>query len=390
MEPFDSVHTYYMRRCLELAQQGRATVSPNPMVGAVVLDRKGRKVAEAYHKRAGEAHAEVLALDIAGEAARGGTLYVNLEPCSHHGRTPPCTDLIIQSGIDKVIFGTLDPNPQVSGNGRDLLQNARISVRHGFLESACLRLNEVFFYTVGGGGKAGADKPSDRPFVSLKVASSLDGKMATRGGDSQWLTNKYARQYVHHLRSYHDAILTTAKTVAADDAQLTVRDIPTPFIPPVRIVIDRHFRLAPHQYRIFDIQAAPTWVITSHIQHNRRHAQEARAKGVNVVEMPETGQGMDLSLLMRRIYDEGLHSVMVEGGGQLAGSLLAEKLVNKVYWFTAGKVFNDTQAVGAGGAQVTWTLGDAITVRPTQFRQIGDNFLVEGDVVSTKPLVKAR
>ena len=380
MEPFDSVHTYYMRRCLELAQQGRATVSPNPMVGAVVLDRQGRKVGEGFHQRAGEAHAEIIALDAAGNLAKGGTLYVNLEPCSHHGRTPPCTERIIKSGVDNVIFGTPDPNPSVSGRGRDALQNERISVRYGFLESECLALNEVFFHTIG------SERPPEQPFVSLKVASTLDGKLATRGGNSQWLTNKYARQYVHHLRSYHDAILTTAKTVAADDSKLTVRDIPTPFNPPTRIILDRHFRLDPRKYSIFNIQAAPTWIFTSHIQHNRRHAQEARSIGVNVVELPETGQGLDLTVMMQRIFEEGLCSVMVEAGGHLSGALLAEKLVNKVYWFTAGKILNDPQAVDIGGNHVAWTLGDAHAIRPIHFRQIGDNYLVEGNVVNSRAL----
>ena len=318
MRQYETVDDYYMAQCLRLARLGEGTTSPNPMVGAVVLDAQGRKVGEGYHAKAGGPHAEVVALNQAGEAAAGGTLYVNLEPCNHEGRTGPCTQTIIQSKVERVFCGTLDPNPLVSGSGRDELQNHRISVRNGYLEDECLRLNEVFFHHITTG----------RPFVVLKLAMTLDGKIATRSGQSQWLTGDLSRQYVHHLRRRYDAILTTAETVRADNPQLTLRGVASREKPAIRVILDRRFRLDPQQYKIFNADA-PTWVFTSKIAHFEDHARQARAQGVKVFEVDETGTGLDLKAVLEILCQQGLTSVFVEAGGRLAGSLLNQQLVNK-------------------------------------------------------------
>jgi diaminohydroxyphosphoribosylaminopyrimidine deaminase/5-amino-6-(5-phosphoribosylamino)uracil reductase len=334
MKQYERIEDYYMARCLALAERGRGNVSPNPMVGAVVLDAMGKKVGEGYHEKLGGPHAEVVALNNAGDAARGGTLYVNLEPCNHTGRTPPCTEKIIQSGIERVICGTLDPNPLVSGAGRDTLQNSRISVRYGFLEEACRKLNEVFFYYI----------TTNRPFVTLKLAMTLDGKIATRSGRSQWLTGAFSRQYVHHLRSGNDAIMTTAETVLADNCRLTVRDIPGVTHQPVRVVLDSAFRLDPRKFKIFETSMAPTWVVVSRIRHNEEHADLARERGVEVIEVDETGLGLDLREVLEKLGQRQISSVFVEAGGRLAGSLMNQNLVNKLFLFYAPQLMSDPSA----------------------------------------------
>lgn len=372
MEMFNSPEAYFIARCLTLAEQGRGTTSPNPMVGAVVLDNKGRAISEGYHLKAGGPHAEVAALDVAGEAARGGTLFVNLEPCNHTGRTPPCTERIIQAGIERVICGTLDPNPQVSGSGRDFLQNHQISVQHGFLEDECLRLNEIFFHYI----------KSQQPFVTLKMAMTLDGKIGTRSGKSQWITGPLARQYVHYLRSGYDAIMTTAETVSADNSSLTVRGLPTipggiPHSPPIRVILDRRFRLNPAHYKIFDTKTAPTWVFTSNISHNAEHATIAKEQGVEVIPVNEVGQVLDLKEILAFLGQKQITSVFVEAGGQLAGSLLSKHLVNKLYLFYGSKIMNDPMAKPAFTGAIHWDLPTAPSVKIAQSYTLENDLVVE-------------
>ncbi len=363
---YQNIDEAYIARCLALAELGACTVSPNPMVGAIVLDAAGRKVGEGYHQRAGEAHAEVIALEQAGDKAKGGTLYVNLEPCNHYGRTPPCTQKIIESGIQRVVCGTLDPNPLVAGAGRDMLQNARISVRYGFLEAECRRLNEFFFHAI----------VHKTPFVTLKLGLSLDGKIANRHGESQWLTGAFSRQYVHHLRQHYDAILTTSETVIADDPQLTVRDIPNIKKQPIKIILDRQFRLNPDKYQIFKGEA-PTWVVTSKTSHNTANAQKARAQGIKIIELDEAGTGLNLKALMPQLGELDINSLFVEAGGRLASSLLAENLVNKFYLFYAPKILKDQMAKAAFGPSFQLDLPDAPQLEIIQTRQLDQDWVVE-------------
>lgn len=357
-----------MARCLELAERGRGQVSPNPMVGCVVLDAQGKKIAEGFHPQAGGPHAEVVALDKAGEKAQGGILYVNLEPCNHHGKTPPCTERIIAAGIDKVICGTLDPNPLVSGQGRDTLQNARISVRYGFLEAQCRHLNEVFFHHI----------TANRPFVTLKMGLTLDGRIAARSGRGEWFTSDFSRQYVHHLRHGHDAILTTATTVAADNPQLTVRGLPDVTRQPIRVILDRHFRLNPDEHwRVFKTDEAPTWIFTSKIRHHQEHAQKARNLGIRIFEVDDTGIGLHLPEVFQKLGEAGVASVMVEAGGHLAGGLLREKLVNKVYLFYAGKILGDAMAPPAFSENTKLALAGASQFYIHHTRQLEGDWVLE-------------
>lgn len=364
---YQNMDEAYMAYCLELAELGAGLVSPNPMVGAVVLDAQGRKVGEGYHQRLGEAHAEVIALEQAGPRAKGGTLYVNLEPCNHYGRTPPCTNRIIESGIQRVVCGTLDPNPMVAGAGRDMLQNSRISVRYGFLEKECKALNETFFHHI----------TSNMPFVTVKLALSLDGKIANRHGESRWLTGSFARQAVHYLRHRYDAVLTTAETVMADDPRLSVRDIPNIRKQPAKVVLDRRFRLNVDRYQLFQNADAPIWIVTSRREHNSAHAQKARAKGCKVLEVDEIGNRLNLKFTLAQLAEHGLASIFVESGGQLATSLLTDNLVNKLYLFFAPKTLRDAMAKPAFGHAFQLDLPEQPQLEILSTRQLEHDWLLE-------------
>jgi diaminohydroxyphosphoribosylaminopyrimidine deaminase/5-amino-6-(5-phosphoribosylamino)uracil reductase len=363
---YQNIDEVYMARCLSLAELGLGTVSPNPLVGAVVLDANGRKVGEGYHQRAGEAHAEVIALDQAGDKAKGGTLYVNLEPCNHYGRTPPCTKKIIEAGIQRVVCGTLDPNPLVAGAGRDMLQNSRISVRYGFLEQECKKLNEIFFHYI----------TTKTPFVTVKLGLTLDGKIANRHGESKWLTGSFSRQYVHYLRQNYDAILTTAETVIVDNPQLTVRDIPNIRKQPIRIILDRQARLNVDRYDVFKGES-PAWIVTSTANQGKPNIQKAKAEGFKVIEVDEIGNGLDLKHLFQQLGELNVTSVFVEAGGHLTNSLLAAGLANKFYLFYAPKTLRDTMAKSAFGHTFQLDLPEAPQLEIVKTQQLEHDWVME-------------
>ncbi len=356
----------YMAKCLWLAELAAVTVSPNPMVGSVVLDKRGRLVGQGYHQKAGGHHAEVFALDQAGAKAKGGTLYVNLEPCNHFGRTPPCTQKIIDAGIERVVIGTLDPNPLVAGTGRDALQNARISVRHGFLEAECKHLNEIFFHHITTG----------MPYVTVKLALTMDGKIANRHGDSQWLTGSFARQAVHHLRQHYDAILTTAETVLADNPQLSVRDLPNIRRQPARIVLDRKARLNPSKHRVFQSDTPVYWVMSERVGQ-RSDIQSVRELGITVLTVPESNGKLNLKAVLNGLYERGVKSIFVESGGGLATSLLIEKLTQKLYLFYAPKIVQDSMAKPAFAHTFQRALPQSPQLEILDTRQLDQDWLVE-------------
>lgn len=368
-----TLEDYYLDQCLSLAQRAYGQTSPNPMVGAVVLDAQGRKVGEGFHARAGDPHAEVMALEMAlrrgSDAARGGTLFVNLEPCCHTGRTPPCTERIIEAGIERVVCGTLDPNPRVAGHGRDALQNARISVRYGFLEKECRRLNDVFFKHI----------TTHESFVTLKLAMTMNGKIATRSGRGEWLTSEFSRHAVHHLRQGHDAILTTASTVLADNPLLTVRDGFLQGPPPVRVILDRALRLDPSAFQIFDPGDAPVWVITSQRQEDAQGKiiRALKARGAEVLSVPETWQGLDLEAVFKLLHQKGLTSVMVESGGKLAGSLMQQERVDKLVLFYSPRVLADHAALEAFQGDITLSLAEAPPLEVLNTQRLEGDLMVE-------------
>ena len=359
----------YMQRALELAETGRGFTSPNPMVGAVIV-KNGRIIAEGYHRRFGAPHAEVSAIEAAGDAVSDSTMYVTLEPCCHHGKTPPCTRAIMDAGISKVVMAMEDPNPQVAGKGRAELENAGIEVESGLLEERAKKLNEWFakFATTG------------IPFFTAKAAMTLDGKIATREGDSRWITGEQARNYVHWLRSGIDAIMVGSGTVETDDPMLTTRVAEGNGRDAIRVVVDGDAKLSPKR-RVFGLQSsAPTIVaVKTTAPANRKSA--LLAAGAELIEIGPKSDKIDLVKLAKELGNRNIASVMIEGGGGLLAAAFEAGIIDKALFFIAPKIFGGkgapTPVEGAGAGRVA----EAIHLDNTRTRRIGDDILIEGYVV---------
>ncbi len=362
----------YMRRCLQLAARAEGHTAQNPLVGCVVLDKEGKVVAEALHQKRGESHAEVLALDIAGDAAAGGTLYCSLEPCCHHGLTPPCSDRVIKSGVRRVVSGMTDPNPKVAGGGHSALERAGIEVVSGVLEFECRYLNRGFIKAVTKG----------IPWLALKMAVTLDGKIADRQGGSRWITGPESRQYVMQLRSRFDAVMVGAGTVRTDDPSLTVRldaslDLEADqgeriMANPVRVIIDPTLTLSP-QAKVFteDGQSGKTFVFHSGddkllTRLPAKYPEQARL--VSVQSHEETGHQadrvkLDLRACLKSLKEAGINKVLCEGGAALAGSLLDDGLVDEIYWFIAPKILADAGSLPAVASSSQRLINEALNLK---------------------------
>jgi len=354
----------FIRRTLKLAARAQGLTSPNPLVGAVVV-RDGRVVGEGYHRRAGLPHAEIEALQAAGEAARGATLYVNLEPCCHTGRTGPCTEAIIAAGVKRVVAAMVDPNPLVAGKGIARLREAGIEVAVGVLEEEARRLNEAFIKYV----------TARRPFVILKTAMSLDGKIATVTGESRWITGEAAREYVHQLRNTCDAVLVGIGTVLKDDPSLTTR-LPEGGRDPVRVILDSSARL-PLAARVLNQDSeAPTLVATTEVAPAERLAA-LRQAGAEVLVCGR-GPQVNLDLLLAELATREIVSVLVEGGSTVNASFLLQGLVDKVVWFIAPRIIGGREALGPVGGSGIRHLARAIRLTETVVKQLGADLCVEG------------
>ncbi|MEK8127458.1 bifunctional diaminohydroxyphosphoribosylaminopyrimidine deaminase/5-amino-6-(5-phosphoribosylamino)uracil reductase RibD [Paenibacillus filicis] len=314
---------FYMRLALQLASAAAGQTGINPVVGCVLV-KDGRIVGMGAHLKRGEAHAEIHALNMAGAEAEGATAYVTLEPCSHHGRTPPCSDRLIREKVKRVVVAATDPNPLVAGSGLAKLAAQGLEVRSAVLNAEAEALNEAFNkYIV-----------TRLPFVTVKSASTLDGKIAARGGDSKWITGEEARAHVHLLRHRHQAIMVGIGTVLADDPALTTR-LTVPGLNPIRVVVDSTLRLPPDAQLVRD-GAAPTVVLTTgQAPPERRRALEAL--GVEVIDCGP-GPAVDLRTAMVRLGEREIASLLVEGGGKLSGALLGAGLVDKLALFLAPKI----------------------------------------------------
>ena len=367
----------FMQQALKLAARGEGWVSPNPMVGAVVV-QDGRVVGQGFHRRAGLPHAEVEALAKAGDAARGADLYVTLEPCNHQGRTPPCTQAILAAGIRRVIIATSDPNPQVTGGGAEFLRSQGLNLELGLLEAEARRLNEAWFHWTATG----------RPWVLAKAACSLDGKIATAGGESQWLTGEAARAFGHRLRHRVDAIVVGIETALADDPQLTTRlpgrkaktQNPEPGSrgkDPIRIVLDSRLRL-PLSARLLHLDSpAPTWVAcTGQAPPEKRRALEDQ--GPQVLELPEEAGRVSLPALLDLLGSRQVQSLLVEGGAEVLGAFFDQKLVQQFNFFYAPKILGGRTAKGVLGGQGVIHLADAHIARNLSIRRLGSDLLVSG------------
>ncbi len=339
-----------MRRALELAARGLGETNPNPVVGCVVA-RAERVLGEGYHHRAGGAHAEVLALRAAGARARGATLYVTLEPCSHHGRTPPCAPLVSEAGIARVVAATRDPDPRVNGHGLAFLRRAGVTVTCGLCEPEAAELNTRFLTTARRG----------RPFVLLKAALTLDGRIATAAGRSRWITGAAARRQARFLRRLHDAVLVGIGTVLADDPML----LPKPMTrrPLTRVVLDTHLRL-PLATRVVASASprTPVLVLCAEAPARRRRGLETR--GIAVVEVAEADGRVEATAALEALFERGLTSVMIEGGSEVLGSFLAARLVDEVALFRAPLLLGGRGSLGAFGGPDPRDIGDALRLEP--------------------------
>jgi len=327
---------------------------------------EGKVVGEGYHERPGSAHAEVIALKRAGSMARGGTLYVNLEPCCHFGKTPPCVGEIIKAGVKQVICSMEDPNPLVSGRGFAGLKEAGIPVKVGILEDEARRLNEAFikFITTG------------IPFITAKYAMSLDGKIATRSGLSRWITGEDSRELVHRLRQRTDGIIVGIGTVIKDDPLLTCR-LPESRKQPVRIVVDSTLRI-PENARLITNRDSLTIIATT--SRSEARAKELESIGVQILEVPEKSGRVDVTALVAALGKKGLTRLLVEGGSALMASFFEEKLVDKVYVFTAPLIIGGGDAPTPVGGIGSLNLEDAPRIKDMEVSRVGDDVFVTGYV----------
>lgn len=339
-----------MRRCLHLAARGLGETNPNPLVGCVIV-KGGKVVGEAYHRRAGEPHAEVTALSRAGPRARGATLYVNLEPCAHQGRTPPCAPLLARAGLRRVVAALRDPDPRVDGRGLALLRRAGIAVTTGVLQAEAAALNERFVVAAR----------ARRPYVTLKAAVTLDGRVATARGESKWITSPAQRRDARRLRRLHDGVAVGIGTVLADDPMLLPRPaVKRPFY---RVVFDSRLRIPVDSRLVRSARASPVWVVG--LGGNRRKKALLERRGVTVIEQRSSGPRVSLRWAVRELWRRGVRSLMVEGGSELLGAFLAARLVDAVALYRAPLVLGGRDGIPAFGGKGPVRLSEALVVSPT-------------------------
>lgn len=353
-----------MRKCIRLAKKGAGFVSPNPLVGAIIV-KNGIIIAEGWHKKFGEAHAEINAINNATESLEGSTIYVNLEPCSHQGKTPACSLALIKSKFKRVVIANIDPNPLVAGNGIEMLKNAGIEVVTGILEKEAAKLNERFFKFIS----------TKRPFIALKMASSLDGKIATSKGDSKWITNEKSRAFGHQLRQQYSAILVGINTVLADDPSLNVRLKKNQISNPLRLVLDSKLQI-PLKAKILDTSIAPTWIFTT-AQASKEKIKQIESLGVRIQICPEKEAKVDLNYLVQFLGENNIDSLLVEGGGTVNFGFAKEKLVDKIYAFIAPKLIGGINAKTGMEGDGFATLSEVIDLKNLSYTKMKNDLLIE-------------
>jgi len=365
-----------MRLALALGRRGKGRTHPNPSVGAVVY-RGNRTLGRGYTRPVGGPHAEAVAIRAAvrrfgARAVRGASMAVTLEPCCHVGRTGPCTQAIIEAGLRHVFIGHADPHREVSGRGVRLLRRGGVEVSVGVLEEECRLLNRGFLSVCERG----------RPFVSLKLASTLDGRIATASGESRWITGEASRVAVHRLRAHTDAILVGSETVLADDPEITARRNGRVVHRPVRVLLDSRLRV-PVSARLFRSEASRTWVLCSS-KASARKRRVLAAAGARVLDVRVRGRYLDLERALSLLGRSGLTEVLVEGGGRLAAALLREGLVDEVHWFTAPKLLGGDGRPALGPLEAG-SLADALALENVRVRRVGSDVHVQGHVLRRSP-----
>lgn len=356
----------YMQLALSLAQKGAGWTNPNPMVGAVIVKRD-RMIGQGYHQRCGDLHAERNALANCTESPKGATLYVTLEPCCHYGKTPPCTDAILEAGISRVVIGSADPNPLVAGKGMQILRQHGISVTEGICRAQCDALNQVFFHYI----------QHKTPYVVMKYAMTMDGKIATRTGQSQWITGETARQQVQKDRHRYSAILVGVGTVLADDPLLTCR-LPNSKNP-VRVICDSQLR-TPLASRIVQTAATVPTILATCCDAPERLAPYQQA-GCQICILPTLNGRVDLRQLMRQLGQQGIDSVLLEGGGTLNWSALQAGIVHKVQVYIAPKLFGGQSAISPVGGLGIAQPADCVQLSIPTVTQLGNDLLLESEVL---------
>ncbi len=357
-----------MAEALSLAARAEGMTSPNPLVGAVVLDSSAEIVGRGWHRKAGEPHAEVLALQDAGDRARGGILILTLEPCSHQGRTPPCAPFVVDAGVSHVIAAVSDPNPQVSGKGFAHLRAHGVGVEIGIMAEEAVRQNEVYFHWWRFG----------RPFLTLKAAASLDGKIATRSGQSRWITGEAARNAGHHFRNKVDAILVGVETVLEDDPLLTARPDGVPGKPLTRVVLDSRLRTPSHARILASREGSPTIVATTDAAPTAKE-EALRETGAEIIRIGADPQGrVSLAPLLGVLGSRGVRHILVEGGGRVHGSFIREGLADRLLYFLAPLVVGDAQAPGAISGLDESELQSLPGLFNVTHEVIGDDLLIQG------------
>jgi diaminohydroxyphosphoribosylaminopyrimidine deaminase/5-amino-6-(5-phosphoribosylamino)uracil reductase len=353
----------WMKRALRLAEKGRGRTSPNPMVGAILV-KDGKVVGEGYHAKTGEAHAEIIALQQAREEARGAILYLNLEPCTHYGKTPPCAPQVIEAGVKRVVIGMEDPNPLVKGKGIEILRKAGLDVAVGILEKECRRVNEAFCKYI----------LKKEPFVILKVAATLDGKMATRNGDSKWISGEASRRFVHKLRDQVDGVMVGIGTVLKDDPLLTARirggrD-------PYRIVLDSRLKV-PEEAKVIGTSPSKAIIATTELAPKDK-IEKFEKRGVQVLVLDSKEGRVNLKSCLSKLGEIGMMNLLVEGGSQVNGSFLDEGLIDKLLLFLSPRLIGDHQALGIFGGRGVFILPKAIVLKEIKTKRLGEDILLEG------------
>lgn len=364
---------FFMKEALKLARRAEGMTSPNPCVGAVVV-KEGKVVGRGYHEAAGKPHAEINALKDAGDEAQGATLYVTLEPCNHFGKTPPCTHAIVNAGVRRVVIGMRDPNP-VAGGGKEYLEARGIIVSSGILERECRKLNQPFIKWITTG----------KPYVIVKAAMTLDGKIATRKGHSKWVTGSESRRLVHKLRSKVDAVLVGIETVLADEPRLTVR-LKGKRRQPIRVVLDSRLRFPLKGETLKTPEGGPLWIYCGQ-EADRGKRLELEARGARVVQVSGLNSGVKLDEVLKDLGENNVLSLLVEGGSRIFRSFFSENLVDEVWLFYATKFLGDDEAIpGILGWRECLSMDEALKLYDVSVKKI----VSKTEIESTDVLIKGR
>ncbi|MBI9076139.1 MAG: bifunctional diaminohydroxyphosphoribosylaminopyrimidine deaminase/5-amino-6-(5-phosphoribosylamino)uracil reductase RibD [Desulfatibacillum sp.] len=358
----------YMRQALALAEKGVGATSPNPMVGAVIV-KGGSVIGQGWHQKAGGHHAEVFALEEAGDKAKGATLYVTLEPCNHHGKTPPCSHAVLKAGIARVVAAMKDPNPKAEG-GLDYLQSQGVETSWGVCEKEALKLNEFFIKHVTTG----------RPFVISKCAATLDGRIATRIGDSKWVTGEESRAYGHQMRHAMDAIMVGINTVQMDDPSLTARIENGKGLDPLRVILDSRLSMDPNAKMLHQESDSGTLIFCGP-QASDKNWDLLQKAGAEIVQAPEMSGFLNLDFICRYLGEKGLNSLLIEGGGHVHSSALKSGIVDKVCLFYAPKILGGDDGVPMFAGPGPDFMADCIELTDINLHRFGNDIMVEGYVL---------